>query len=70
MQFITHPIFRDGKIMDHGHNGSRQPDDFQELAVGGNAVVADIRSAIALGLVPEADHLVGVRVELRVRRKR
>jgi hypothetical protein len=66
---MTYPVFSDGKVVNHCHNGGNKPDSLGKLASRINGKVAHIRSPIALGFVAKTDKLLCLFIQFRVSRK-
>lgn len=66
----THPVVRDGKVMDHGNDWGNHPDHLGKFAVRTNIIVANIWRAVSFGFISKADHIPSLRIELGMRGER
>lgn len=59
-----HKVFSHSKVVNHSHNWRNEPHHLEELAIRSYSVIAHIRRPISFGLIPKANHLARLGVEL------
>lgn len=52
--------------MNHSHNRRHQPHNLTDPPLRRDIIIADIRRPVPPRLIPEADHVPGLRIELGV----